>query len=1038
MKKSIKTLLLGLAMLFSLAVTAAAQNALTIKGKVTSSDGEPMVGCVVYVKGQQNALNAITNLDGDFIIKEVPVGSTLVAEYLGYLPETVKVTVKSTSVSIVMKEDSSALDEVVVVGYGTQKKGLLTASVSTIKNDDILTTTSTDLNSRLQGKVAGLQIRQNSGEPGTDDFSINVRGFGEPIFILDGTERITAAEFNRLNPEEIDNISVLKDGSAAVYGMNAGNGVILVTTKKGEKGKLRLDFKGTVSVNSPTEMPTMMNSVQYMTMRNEASWNVGGSEVYSSDLIEKYRNGTLKDTDWYGATMKNSTVNQIYSISAQGGSDKVHFFTSLGYTNEPGLLKSNAMNYQRLNFRSNVTVDFSKRATLEVQVGSEYNTRNASASSIFNIMRGTVSTLPMHTIYANNNPDYYNYTYDGQAFNPVAQADGDTYGTTSNRGKAMTARAVLTYKPLKVPGLKFKAVGQYRSVDNHSTTTRKAFYWYTYNEDTDSYEGQLQNSPTYMQSSWSDYNTLTLQAQAIYDHLFGNHHVGATLVYEQRSLWNSFGTEKRNFSNFVLGQINYGDVDDQTTTGYDTNEGYQSVIGKFSYDYKGKYMAEVDFRYDGSYRYNPEHRWGFFPVFQLGWRVSQEKWFQEAVPVISNLKLRASYGTVGEDAGSAYQYMAGYTLGSGGYRFSDDTWTSGAKLNDIVNENLTWYVSKMMDFGVDLAFFNNELKLEADIYRRNRSGLLSTRAKTLPDTFGGTLPQENLNSDRTDGVEFSIGYNKKLNKDWSINASANFNFARTKNIYLEQTDYPTSYSQWRNDKTGRWSDIIWVYDCIGQFKTQEEINTSPLQDGTQGNSKTLPGDFKYRDVNGDGIIDTNDMVPESWNGTPKMHYGLTLGAKWRDLDFNILFQGSAKYTIYITHNYAMMFWNDGNMPAYFYDRWHKEDYNDPNSAWVEGRWPAARTTNDAPSLMYAQSNIWRRDASYLRIKSVELGYNLPKKWLKPLNIKNVRIYANGYNLFTFCDEFVKAFDPEKSEGSNNAGWVYPLTKSFNAGINITF
>lgn len=1011
-----------------------------VKGVVSDSKGEPIVGATVYVTGQDKAHGTVTDVDGVFELKGLTGNEVLEVSYIGYLPQKVKIA-KRKNLSITLAEDTKVLDDVVVVGYGTQKKGLVTSAVSTLKGDDVLTTTSTNTVSRIQGKVSGLGIRQNTGEPGSDDFSINVRGFGEPIFIVDGTERISASDFNRMNPEDIDNISVLKDGSAAVYGMNAGNGVVLITTKKGEKGSVLFNLGAVASFSSPTNIPKMMNSVQYMTMRNEASYNVGGTGVYAEEEIEKYRSGELHDTNWYDATMKGSTMNQIYNFSAQGGSGKVHFYTSLSYTREPGLLRSNDMDYERYNFRSHVTTEFSKRLTFGVQIHGEWNHRKSSYWNIFNIMRGTVSTLPMHSIYANDNPNYYNYTYDGQSYNPVAISDADLVGGDFQRGKAYSARASLTYLIPGIKGLKAQGILYYSSTNIYRKRTAKSFNWYGYDSETDTYTPHTYGYPTSMYTAWRDYNTLTMQAQLTYDRTFANaHHVGGTLVYEQRRTENSTSDNQRYFSYYVLDQMSLGDSEDQLTNGTDYRTGFKSWIGKFTYDYKGKYMAEFDFRYDGSYRYHPDHRWGFFPVYQLGWRVSQESWFKKALPFVSNFKLRGSYGIVGEDAGSAFQYYSGFTLNSGGYEFSDGSWTSGAKAPSVTNPSLTWYKSHTMDFGIDAGLFNNQLEITFDIYRRNRKGLLTTRARTLPDTFGASLPQENLNKDRTDGVEFSINWRKRVNKDFSYSIAGNFNFARTKWIYVERQDFDSSYLKWLNGQSGRWSDIVWCYQVIGQFQSEEEIANSPDQDGMNfGTSKqTLPGDFKYKDVNGDGVINSNDMLPTKWNGTPKMHYGLTLSAKYKWFDATMLWQGSAKYTVRFGMNYAMMFWNDGNMPEYFYDRWHKADYNDPDSEWIPGKWPAARTTTDNPSLMYSESAIWRRDASYLRLKSVEVGFSFPRPWLKALNLKSARIYMSAYNLLTLCSSFVRPFDPEKVEGSYSAGWNYPLNKTYNIGINVKF
>lgn len=1021
---------------FLSAMTVMAQR--TVKGVVSSADGQPITGATVYEKTAGKVHGTVTDVDGRFELKNVPEKAVLEVSFIGYRTQTVRVGKGDLSISL--DEDKALIDEVVVVGYGTQKRGLLTSAVSTIKSEDILTTTSSNTVSRLEGKVSGLGIRQNTGEPGSSDFSINVRGFGEPIFILDGADRISSADFNRMNPEDIESISVLKDGSAAIYGMNAGNGVVLVTTKKGAKGKVQFEFGGSMSISKPTALPKMLNSVEYMTLRNEASWNIGGNEVYSEDEIEAYRSGQKQDTDWYGATMLGHTMNQQYNISAQGGTGKVRFYASVGYVNEPGLLRSHALGFEKYNFRSNVTADLTKNLLAEIQMYGEYNHKRQSAQNIFNIMRGTASTLPMHTVYANNNPDYYSYTYDGQAYNPVAMADADTYGFSRSRGKGWTASGVLTYTFPFIKGLKAKGVVQYRSINNYSKRVQKAFSWYTYDEATDTYKAKLQNSPTYMTTGWNDQMRITMQGQLLYDQTFAKaHHVGATLVYEQRRYKNSNGGGQRDFSYYVLPQLNFGDAKDQIASGSDSQEGYKSWVGKFSYDYKGKYMLEYDFRYDGSYRYSPKKRWGFFPVIQGGWRISEESWFKKSLPVVSNLKLRASYGVVGEDAGSAFQYYSGFTLNSGGYEFSDGTWTTGASAPAITNEYLTWYKSKIADFGFDLGLFDNTLNLEFDIYRRNREGLLATRAKTITDVFGGSLPSENLNSDHTNGIELSIAYKKRLKKDFMYHISGNFNFARTKWDYVEHGDYTNANDYWKNSNWGRWNDIVWMYEVIGQFQNEEDIQNSPWQDGLNGASKrTLPGDFKYKDANGDGIIDGNDKMPIAWNANPKIHYGLTLGCKYKWFDFDMLWQGSAKYTVYLTMNYTTMFWNDGNFPEYFYDRWHKADYSDPNSEWIPGQWPAARTTANNPSLMYAESAVWRKSADYLRLKSMEVGFTFPKTWLKSLGVQNVRMYASAYNLLTLCGSFIKPFDPERIEGSYNAGFVYPLNKSYNIGINVRF
>lgn len=1008
-----------------------------VKGIVQDVNGIPIIGSNVMVKGSTNGV--ITNVDGQFTLSDVSAKDVLIVSYIGFKTQEIKVN-GHNEFKIVLVEDNELLEEVVVVGYGTQKKGLLTSSISTVNSDEINTTTNTSLAQRLQGKVAGLQIRQQSGAPGEFNSTINVRGFGAPLFIIDGTSRVSAAEFQRLNPDDIENISVLKDGSAAIYGMNAANGVVLVTTKKGTQGKTKFQYNGSFSISSPTEMPKMMSASQWVEMRNDASVNMGLEPLYTRETIENWKQGVpgYQSTNWYDETMKKSALTQQHTISAQGGNDKVSYFMSFGYMNDPGLLKSGDLNYKQYSFRSNLSAQLTKRLKAELNIDGRYDDSNSSAFPFREVIRGTISQLPIHTPYANNNKEYPAYVNDGQAYNPVVTSNSDIVGYSKGKGKSLKASASLTYDIPYVKGLQLKGVAYYEHGNSYSKGLNKCFEWYTYDGANDSYTSTKYNDPASLHTSWSDNDGITLQAHILYKNTFAEkHNVSFTGVYEERKYWSRTGAASRYFKFLSNDQIDFGDKDDMSNAGMENESGFMSFIGRITYDYLGKYMLELASRYDGSYRYHPDSRWGFFPVVQVGWRISEESFFKKLTSIVSNLKLRASYGVVGEDAGNPFEYVGGFVMNSGGYEFMDGSWITGAQAPALTNNNLTWYTSRITDLGIDLGAFNGKLNLSFDIYQRDRKGLLAYRNVSLPNTFGGQLPQENLNKDRVRGFDLSIGYGTQLTKDLSINVNANLNFARTMTVYSEHGDYGNSMERWRGCMDGRWQDIMWMYDYIGQFQSKEEILYAPIQNGNLGNIRELPGDFCYRDVNEDGVIDGNDMIPLEWGGDPKFHYGFSVGARWKGLDFNILMQGSAKYSVRFTHNYAEMFFNDGNMPEFFYDRWHLSDQFDKNSSWIPGEWPAARRKPDVGA-MYNESSVWRRNASYLRIKSIELGYTIPRQCLLPVGIQNLRIYVSGYNLFTFCDKFVKPFDPEKIEGQDNAGWVYPISKSFNVGVNLAF
>jgi len=1018
-------------------IVSTAQQSITISGRVTDNMGEPISGATIVIKG--TSVGVISDENGYYSIDIPNRNVILVFSFLGFTTQELPVGNNNT-LTVVLIEDDYQLEDIVVIGYGTQKRGNLTAAISTIKNEEILTTTHTSLAQRLQGKISGLQIRQYTGAPGDYDAMINIRGFGAPIFIIDGTTRVSGAEFQRLNPDDIENISILKDGAAAIYGMNAANGVILVTTKRGAEGKPKFKYNGSVSISSPTEMPKMANAHQWIVMRNDAAVNMGSAPLYTQEEVENWRQGVdgYESVDWYNETIKKYSLQQQHTFSVQGGSEKVNYYASFGYLHDPGLLKSNAINYEKYSIRSNVTARLTKNLSAEIDLSGWYDKNDGSCWSFFEIIRGTVSDLPIHTPYANNNKDYPAYVYDGQAYNPVVLSNPDLVGYRKGVSKSFKSSASLIYNVPFVEGLQLKGVAYYEHGNGFAKSLHKSFSMYTYDQTADSYIPFLYGHPTVLFNSWSDGNGITLQMHLNYHRtLAERHNIGVTGVYEERNGWSRGGGMRREFQFYTIDQIDMGDENNQMTSGMENMYGFQSLLGRFTYDYVGKYLFEVAARYDGSYRYHQDRRWGFFPVVSAGWRISEEPFFKENVSFVSNLKLRGSYGLVGEDAGSPFQHVGGFSLNIGGYEFVNGTWTNGAAAPGVVNEKLTWYKSNIKDIGFDLGLFENQIKVEFDVYQRDRTGLLAYRNATLPNTFGASLPQENLNKDRVRGIEFAVGYGKQVTKDFSFNASMNFNFARTMVVYAERGPFVNSMDRWRHGQNERWQDIVWMYDYIGQFQSKDEIINAPIQNGTLGNSRELPGDFRYRDVNEDGVIDGNDVIPIAWGGNPKVHYGFTFSAKYRDFDFNMLLQGSGKYSVRFTHNYATMLWNDGNMPAYFYDRWHLADPFDPNSEWVAGEWPAIRRQPDVGA-MYSESSVWRRDASYMRLKSLEIGYSLPRNVLSFMNVENVRVYLNGYNLLTLTDPFVKPFDPERIEGAHNAGWVYPLNKSFNIGLNLTF
>ncbi|NML39748.1 TonB-dependent receptor [Chitinophaga sp. G-6-1-13] len=1002
----------------------------TISGRVTDEKGNPLAYVSISIKGTQKGTHSDEN--GAFKL-EARETDVLVFSLVGYTPREM-VAGNQTTLQVTLTQAISDLNQVVVVGYGTQKKVNITGAVAAVKGQEIAKSPVTNISNALAGRLPGIRAVQNSGEPGKDGSRIDIRGFGEALVIVDGVP----STFDQLDPSEIENISILKDAAAAVYGIKAANGVVLVTTKRGNLSRPKITYNTYFGLQSNARYPRYVNAAEFAELTDESQLNQGLAPVYGADKVQKYREGQpgYESTDWYKAAIRKNTPQQYHNINVSGGTESTRYFFSLGYLNQQGMWKSGDTRFNRYNFRSNISTKINKRLTAELNLGGRLENRHYPAAETVTLMDQVQRAYPTYPLYANDNPEYYAVTNFSQ--NVLASMNSDYSGYSAQKYKYLSGIASLTYDIPFVDGLSAKALYSYQSGTANNKKWVKQFNLYNYNAATNKYDvGYIGNSPTNLKQDEQQEENSLAQLSLNYVKTFArDHHVKGLLLFEQRQTIGSQFEAYREFMLDALDQLFAGANTNKNNNGKASEAAYMGYVGRVNYDYKDRYLLELGFRYDGSYKLAPDHRWGFFPTVSAGWRMSDEAFFHNMTRLVNNLKIRGSWGQMGDD-GSAnpFQYLTGYRYPEGGYIFGKNI-VGGLTPSGLPNPLITWFNATTANIGFEAGFLQNMFTVELDFFSRKRTGLFAQRVLSLPGTYGAGLPAENLNSDRTQGFELVLGYNKKIG-DVVLNVSPNITWTRTRNLYQERASSTNAFANWKDNNNDRWSNMIWGYKAAGQFQNQEEIAGWAIQD-RKGNTTLKPGDLKYEDLNGDGIIDGNDRTVIGRGNTPELFYGLNLAATWKGFSLSMLFQGAANYNILIDGAMRDPFSNGANAFAYFTDRWHRSDPYNPQSEWVPGKYPS--TVANGLDNNRGVSSFWLKDASYLRLKTVELGYSLPKPMLLRVGIEQVRFYFSAQNLLTFSN--LKFIDPEMptNDATNAAGngKYYPQQRVLTLGMNLQF
>jgi len=1008
-----------------------------ITGTVRDEAGNPLPGVSVIVKG--TTTGSITDAQGKYSIN-APDNAILVFTYIGYTKIELPVGGK-TLLNIQLTPDQTSLNELIVVGYGTQKKETVTGSISQVKGTELVKSPQPNLSNALAGRFSGVVINNRGGEPGYDGSSITIRGQATTgsnavLVVVDGVPgQIGGLE--RLDPNDIESVSVLKDASAAIYGNRAANGVILVTTKKGKTGKPTISYSFNQGFSSPTRLPKLADAATYAQIMNEinyyASESGGLNQSYSEEQIQKFRDGSdpilYPNTDWAQTVLKKSALQNQHSLSVNGGTDDVKYYMSLGMIDQDGIYKNGVTNYKQYNFRSNIDANVSKRLKVGLSLAGREENRKFPITGANDLFRSLYRSKPIvAAFYPNGLP-----TRGIEGSNPAVLVT-DLGGTSNNPTQVLNAILKGSYQ---IPGIEGLSADGFFSVDKSNVfvkTFNKPYLLYEYQASTDTYTSGVyggNNNKATLKESQKRESLLTSNIKLNFERKFGVHNINAFVGYEQsKNNLEFFDADRFNYLSNQLPELSQGGTaaTDFLNSGYSSNYTRKSIISRLAYAYDDKYLFEGQLRRDGSSIFAPGKQWGTFPSVSAGWRINKEKWFGDNVKFFDELKLRASYGSLGNDNVNAFQYYDNYILVGNGFVAQAPggapTIQPGVGLSKLANPNITWEVSKKLDIGINATFLKN-FTFEAIYFKQKRSDILATRNASLPGSSGivnpyndgssnynPLVPSENIGKVNSEGFEGTLGYTHRGNEfNWGV--SGNMTYAKSEVIFIDEASGTLDYQK----KTGRPLNSYLLYNAIGIFRTQADLDNNPHVSGAK------IGDLIYEDYNRDGVLNADDMSMAKYGNIPQITYGFNFNASYKNFDLSVLFAGQARVSQYVLPESGSI----GN----FYSSWADNRFSPSNP---NGSFPkVTERAGNAISGGAYKNNFWLNNSSFLRLKNVELAYNLKGDFLSKIKVSGVRIFASAFNLFTITK--VKDYDPE---GSSESGQFYPQQRIINLGANVKF
>lgn len=993
-----------------------------VEGKVTdAANGEGLPGVSILVKGTQQG--TVSDVSGNYQVNVPESGDvTLVFSFVGYAPLEVAVGSKS-NVDVALSVDQKTLDELVVVGYGTAKAATITGAISSVKGEILDRAPSVNFSNSMAGRLPGLVAVTRSGEPGADGSSFRIRGANtlgdnSPLVVVDG---VPNRGLERLMSSDIESVTVLKDASAAIYGAQAANGVILITTKKGKLGKPQITLTHNQGWSNPTVTPETADAATYLEMLNEIYTNNGQAARYTPEEIQNYRDGNdpwlYPNTNWYDATFKKAAPQRMTNVSISGGQENLSYYISAGANSQDAIYKNSATKYKQMNYRVNLDGKLSKYIKWGVRMSGREENKNfptRSAGDIFTMLRRGKPN--MHAYWPNglNGPDieYGN--------NPVVVTTNQT-GYDRNKTTVLENRANIDVQIPWVEGLSVTASAALDRTMVNDKLWRTP--WYLYSWDRESYDasgqpilsvGQKGYSNAELQQDMSDSKLITLNSVVNYEKAIRDKHFMKVMFGVEKITGDAmnFYAFRKHFVSTALDQLFAGGDAEKNNGGSASVQARLNYFGRANYDFANKYLFEFVWRYDGSYIFPESKRFGFFPGVSLGWRVSEENFWEPIKSVVNDVKIRGSWGQTGNDRINTYQYLASYGFASAAkeiYVFNQNVENKILRELRIPNRNVTWEVANQSNIGIDAGFLNNKLTLSAEYFYNHRTSILWNRNASVPASSGLTLPRENIGEVINRGSEFQIAYRDQAG-DFTYSLSANFNFNKNKIKFWDETPGVPDYQK----STGYPMNTGLYYKAIGVFADQAAVDAYPHWAGAR------PGDIRFEDVNGDGKIDGLDRVRMDKTDLPTHTGGFNIDLGYKGFYTSLFFQ-----------------WATGTLRNDYYE--HNGETGNYLQRDTEGRWTPENPNASKPRPWNRYSEYWRNNqntywlqsSDYLRLKNLEFGYNIPASICQKLALGSAQVFFTGMNLLTFTK--VEDFDPEVTSAT-----AYPLNKVYNLGVSLTF